>query len=157
MLPRPPPYPRPVDTKKFPWPADAVARCKSYFNIGKLQPEQEEVAKHIGQGEDCILIAGCGWGKSLVYFLPLALWNCSIVIVSPFTALMDEQKAKLQLLGIPSMSIKKNTIIDKALLDQLDSGVYLAVFISPELIVGKPKDQQALMDLWQMDGWRERL
>ena len=117
--------------------------CWASFLIRKFSSKK-------GNAAHGILIAGCVDGSETR--VELLDSHCL-----PFTALMDDQQAKLQHFGIPSISIKKNTVIDKALLSQLGSGVYRAVFISPELIAGKPKDQQALMDLWQMGGWRGRL
>jgi superfamily II DNA helicase RecQ len=39
-----------------------------------------------------MLIAGCGWGKTLVYFLSLELWqDCVILVISPLKTKMQEQ------------------------------------------------------------------
>jgi superfamily II DNA helicase RecQ len=62
--------------------------------------------------QDCILIAGCGWGKTLVYFLPLALWpECVILVLSPLTALAEEQHQKLNALSIPSIAIRGERLL----------------------------------------------
>src|ERR1700761_9119965 len=87
------------------YPENAAELCQDIFGYTP-KPEQQIVVEHIGRGEDCILIAGCGWGKTLTYFLPLALWkHCIIVIISPLIALMEEQHRKLQVVGITSICI----------------------------------------------------
>jgi hypothetical protein len=64
-------------------PHDAIQQCKDAFGFAP-KDLQLRVVEHIGRGEDCILIARCGWGKSLVYFLPLVLWrDCIIIVISP--------------------------------------------------------------------------
>ncbi|KAG9323075.1 hypothetical protein KVV02_004627 [Mortierella alpina] len=45
------------------------------------KPEQRKVAEHIDRGENCILVAGSGWGTTLAYLLPLALWSDRIILI----------------------------------------------------------------------------
>lgn len=75
----------------------------------------------IAQGQDCVLIAGCGWGKTLIYFLPLVLWPTDVmVIVTPLKALGDEQQRKLEELGISSVHLKQgNTVSENSLISGL--------------------------------------
>jgi len=40
-----------------------------------------------------VLIAPCGWGKTLAFFLPMVYWpGSTIAIVSPLIALMNDQQ-----------------------------------------------------------------
>ncbi|KAI9233673.1 MAG: P-loop containing nucleoside triphosphate hydrolase protein, partial [Podila humilis] len=112
--------------------------------------------------EDCILIARCGWGKSLIYFLPLALWkDRTIVVISPLLALMHEQQEKLQVSSFKAICLDSSQAIDVGLLCRLDKGEFRCVFMMLESIlsVGKSSGQgKSHMDsLWGMSGWRERL
>ncbi|KAF9122328.1 hypothetical protein BGW39_009805 [Mortierella sp. 14UC] len=116
--------------------------------------EQLKVAELIGGGQDCIPVAGYGWGKTLTYFLPLLYWiDRSIVIVSPLKGLADEQKLKLQELGILGIVLKKGTIPTKNNISDIANGTYRAVFITPEVIFGSP----SIENLWHDKDWRRRL
>ncbi|KAF9945975.1 hypothetical protein BGZ72_000799 [Mortierella alpina] len=85
------------------YPDNGDELCERVFGFPP-KPEQRTVAEHIGRGEDCMLIAGCGWGKPLAYFLPLVLWEKRvIVIISPLITIMEEQHQKLEALGISSI------------------------------------------------------
>ncbi|KAG0281984.1 Bloom syndrome protein [Linnemannia gamsii] len=90
------------------YPGNARDQCLEVFKH-EPKPEQESIAQRIGRGEDCVLIAGCGWGKTLAYFLLLALWrHRDIVIISPLVSLMKEQNQKLQVAKIKSVAIHAN-------------------------------------------------
>lgn len=46
----------------------------------------------VAEQKDCVLLAPCGWGKTLAYFLPMVIFKHSItVIISPLIALIEEQ------------------------------------------------------------------
>lgn len=46
----------------------------------------------MAEQRDCLLIAPCGWGKTLAFFLPMVLWPHRIIaIISPLIALMNDQ------------------------------------------------------------------
>ncbi|KAI7818765.1 P-loop containing nucleoside triphosphate hydrolase protein [Gamsiella multidivaricata] len=134
-------------------PEDASERCLRTFKVSP-KPLQLEVARKIGQGEDCVLIAGCGWGKTLVYFLPLIFWPDRIIVVlTPLTALGKEQDQKLQAVDISSIFLRRETIIDSNCIKELASGKYRAVFMSPELVF----DSTRLKDIWFNKSWRRLL
>ncbi|KAK3812109.1 MAG: P-loop containing nucleoside triphosphate hydrolase protein [Benniella sp.] len=136
-------------------PQDAISQCQTMFGVTP-KAQQLEVVECIGRGQDVILIAGCGWGKTLVYFLPLVLWQDRIVlIISPLKALMKEQCQKLQDLGISSISLDGDSVNGPfpLVLDRLAAGTYRAVFMTPELIVGSKR----VKDLWDRHGWNQRL
>jgi len=134
-------------------PNDTVAICTQFFGFPPKK-KQIEVVENIALRKDCILVAGCGWGKSLTYFLPLLFWTDRIiVIISPLKALMNEQQGKLQQANINSIAIHGDNIPPSNLEDRLSAGEYRAVFMTPELatnIIRFPR-------LWNMDGWKSKL
>lgn len=135
------------------YPDNGDELCERVFGYTP-KPEQRKVAEHIGRGEDCILIAGCGWGKTLAYFLPLILWEKRIiVIISPLVALMEEQHQKLDALGISSIPIYSGRQLPDNLEEELIGGVYRAVFMSPETAFNDVRFGL----LWSEDGWRSRV
>jgi len=135
-------------------PQDAIEQCKEAFGFAP-KDLQLQVVEHIGRGEDCILIARCGWGKSLVFFLPLVYWSdCIIAVISPLKVLMHEQQKKLEGMGISSISLDGDMELQFDILNQLDSGRYRAVFMTPEFIFS---NNSQIMTLWTMNGWKSRL
>ncbi|KAF9428462.1 hypothetical protein BGZ94_002295 [Podila epigama] len=54
-----------ASSKILKYPVDSDDICARAFGFPP-KPEQREVVEQIGRGEDCILIAGCGWGKTSV-------------------------------------------------------------------------------------------
>lgn len=81
-------------------PTDAHAILQEVFGFKEFRPGQEEVCRAVISGQDSLLVMPTGAGKSLCYQLPgLALGGTTLVI-SPLIALMDDQAAKLQQLGL---------------------------------------------------------
>jgi len=66
---------------------------------------------HIAQKKDCVLIAPCGWGKTLAFFLPMVYWPNSITaIISPLIALMNDQHQVIHNWALPySSSISRGS------------------------------------------------
>jgi len=59
----------------------------------KLKDKQLTITECISKNRDCFLIAGCGWGKSLAFFIPLLLWkDRSMLIITPLKAIMEQHK-----------------------------------------------------------------
>jgi RecQ family ATP-dependent DNA helicase len=135
---------------------DVIKRCEAIFGLTP-KDEQLQVLEYIKDGQDCILAAGCGWGKSLVFFLPLILWKDRIIVViSPLKILMREQEDKLRKAGISCISLDSSTPFahgTHGTVNQLASGIYRAVFMTPELIF----ESDRLTELWKIRGWRDRL
>ncbi|KAG0211848.1 ATP-dependent DNA helicase sgs1 [Mortierella sp. GBA30] len=132
---------------------DAIRKCIEVFGYPP-KDKQLEVVERISQGQDTILIAGCGWGKTLVYFLPLVLWSDRvIVVISPLRALIQEQKQKLDNIGIHCIALISGQLIEHDVTDRLENGAYRAVFMTPEIIF----ESRRLKQLWFNKQWKDRL
>lgn len=143
-----------IDHRVLTIPDDAVQQCIGVFGFAP-KDLQLQVVEHIVRGEDCVLIARCGWGRSLVYFLSLVLWrNCIILMISPLKVLMHEQRQKLQDMCVSSIGLDRDMDFEYNLLDQLDAGKYRAIFTTPEFIFCK--DSRAA-GLWTRVEWIRRL
>ncbi|KAF9898477.1 hypothetical protein BX616_003967 [Lobosporangium transversale] len=129
---------------------DVSQRC---FNTFKFYPKREEleVVNKIGKREDYILIADAGWGKTLIYSLPLLLWpNDILVVIRPLVVLGDEQAAKFEAVGIPCICLKSGIQFKTK---KHNGGCYRAVFMLPKMIF----KSLSLAKLWDMPEWKSRL
>lgn len=132
-------------------PADTLQCYKEELGVSQPKDDQLEVVARMGECQDTILIAGCGWGKSLVFHLPLVLWRDKVVvIITPLTALGDEQSHRLNTKKIRSVNLKES---EELTTHQLINGGYRAVFMSPEILFKSSR----YMDLWDHDSWKRKL
>ncbi len=70
------------------------------FGHREFRPNQREVCEAVTAGEDCLVVMPTGGGKSLCYQLPGLLRARGTLVISPLIALMDDQSAKLNALGL---------------------------------------------------------
>jgi len=103
------------------------------LQIKKLRPNQLKPINHVLDGKDTLLIAATSFGKSLVAQLPAIINHKKLtIIIQPLTALMHEQTAKLQELGISAayldstQSKQEQEEVRKQLKDQELTILYLA-------------------------------
>ncbi|KAK5799063.1 P-loop containing nucleoside triphosphate hydrolase protein [Linnemannia elongata] len=139
---------------------DAIERSLLYFEYAPKE-EQLQVVEHVAEQKDCVLLAPCGWGKTLAYFLPMVIFKHSItVIISPLIALIEEQMQKLDEYRIPNIfftSERNNRFLDDDAISQMLDGHYRAVFMTPELYFGSGSMSKKAQKLWSMDKWKARL
>ncbi|ORY96100.1 P-loop containing nucleoside triphosphate hydrolase protein [Lobosporangium transversale] len=129
--------------------------CERKFGLTPKE-DQIKVIQCIDQGTDCVLIAPCGWGKTLVYFLPPVLWlEQTILIISPLKATMWEQSAKLNKLEIRNVALSAGDQItsNEQLVKDLSEGIYRAVFVTPELLF----ESDHLKGIWRNKRWQQQL
>ena len=79
---------------------DLTELLRDTFGHAGFRPHQEAVCKAARDGEDVLLVMPTGAGKSLCYQLPGLARGGTTLVVSPLIALMEDQVAKLQSLGL---------------------------------------------------------
>ena len=72
------------------------------FGLAAFRPGQREAIQVLLGSGRLLLVAPTGGGKSLTYQLPAALLPGTTVVVSPLIALMHDQVAALERLGVPA-------------------------------------------------------
>lgn len=79
---------------------DLKGALKRYFGFDKFRGKQEDVMRHLLQGNDTFVIMPTGAGKSLCYQLPAIVMEGTALVISPLIALMKNQVDQLRAFGI---------------------------------------------------------
>ncbi|MDO4681038.1 MAG: RecQ family ATP-dependent DNA helicase [Aerococcus sp.] len=106
-----------------------------YGPNAQFKPGQQEALSALKAGHHAIALLPTGGGKSLIYQLFQYQSTGLTVIVSPLVALMQDQVAQLQRLGIKRAVALNSTLNhseQQQVLQQL--GQYQFLFLSPEMI-----------------------
>ena len=104
------------------------------FGHSGFRPHQEAVCKAARDGEDVLLVMPTGAGKSLCYQIPGLARGGTTLVVSPLIALMEDQVAKLKMLGLRAERIhsgRSRADSRAACLEYLSGGLDF-LFIAPE-------------------------
>ena len=107
---------------------------KKYFGYESFRPGQEEIIRHVVDGNDCLVLMPTGGGKSLCYQLP-ALKNSGVtLVVSPLISLMKDQVDSLEANGIPARYINSSLTTGeiREIQDQVQAGKIKLLYIAPE-------------------------
>ncbi len=78
----------------------ALERLRQTFGHPAFRGSQAEIVRHVTEGGDALVLMPTGGGKSLCYQLPALLRDGLTIVVSPLIALMQDQVAALQQIGV---------------------------------------------------------
>src|ERR1700675_4474669 len=81
----------------FPRPIEVL---RDTFGYASFRDAQEEVVGHVVGGGDALVLMPTGAGKSLCYQIPSLVRHGTGVVVSPLIALMQDQVAALEQVGV---------------------------------------------------------
>lgn len=117
------------------------------FGLSTLRPGQYKAIETLLDGRDLLCILPTGGGKSLCYQLPAMLHSGMVLVISPLIALMRDQVAHMQALGVPAVSLdsQQDALQRQQYLREIAAGAYRLVYVSPERLL-TPAFQQALSD-----------
>lgn len=104
------------------------------FGFSSFRANQEEVCRAAVAGRDLLLVMPTGSGKSLCYQLPALARGGTALVISPLIALMEDQAAKLNALGLKVARIHSGldrAASRQACVDYL-AGSLQFLFIAPE-------------------------
>ncbi|HEX4544182.1 MAG TPA: DEAD/DEAH box helicase, partial [Candidatus Acidoferrum sp.] len=108
-----------------------------YWGYESFRPGQEQIVNSILSGRDACVVMPTGGGKSLCYQLPAVLdAKRTAVVVSPLIALMQDQVAQLEQMGISAGFINSSLSSDERskILRRACQGEYRLLYLSPERI-----------------------
>ena len=118
-------------------PARFFEALHHYWGYESFRPGQENIVKSIAAGRDACIVMPTGGGKSLCYQLPAVLDAArTAVVVSPLIALMQDQVAQLEQMGVPAGFLNSSLSSDQRsiVLRRASEGHYRLLYLSPERI-----------------------
>lgn len=117
--------------------SSAAEILKDVYGYDSFRGQQADIINTLTRGDDALVLMPTGGGKSLCYQIPALLREGTGIIVSPLIALMQDQVAAMQQLGVhaaflnSTLSNNDQRMIEQQLLDgQLDM-----LYIAPERLI----------------------
>jgi len=115
-------------------PRDVRELLRLIFGHTEFRPHQEAVCRAAAQGQDLLLVMPTGAGKSLCFQIPGLSRGGTTLVISPLVALMEDQVAKLQALGLTADRIHAGRASDasRQVFAAYHQGRLDFLFVAPE-------------------------
>ena len=114
-----------------------IDTLRRYWGYDTFRPGQEAVVRSIAAGRDVCVVMPTGGGKSLCYQLPAVLdGGRTAVVISPLIALMQDQVAQLDQMGIPAAFVNSSLAGTERseILKRATAGEFRLLYFSPERV-----------------------
>ncbi len=110
---------------------------EKFWGYGVFRPLQREAVEALLAGRDALVVMPTGGGKSLCYQLPAACGIGLVLVVSPLIALMDDQVAAANEIGLHAGALHSQTGEKerRRIFAQLHDGSLDLLYVSPERLV----------------------
>jgi ATP-dependent DNA helicase RecQ len=110
---------------------------RDVFGFSGFRPGQEEIVRLILDARPTLCVMPTGAGKSLCYQVPALLLDGPSIVVSPLTALMDDQVAGLRANGVDAVAIHSGRSRDDNVADwrRFETGEAKLLYLSPERLM----------------------
>lgn len=107
------------------------------FGFPGFRPGQADIVDYILAGRPTLCVMPTGAGKSICYQVPALLLDGLTIVVSPLTALMDDQVAALRANGVAAAAIHSGRDRDANVEDwrRVQSGELRLLYLSPERLM----------------------
>ena len=126
----------------------ALQKLRDVFGYGEFRGHQADIIDQVANGGDALVLMPTGGGKSLCYQIPGLLRPGLTVVVSPLIALMDDQVATLNALGLRAAAL--NSTLDEQgrrdIAGWLRQGELDFLYLAPERLL-QPRTLQFLQSL----------
>src|SRR5690606_26180746 len=124
---------------------EALAILSRVFGYDAFRGDQAAIIEQVAGGGDAVVLMPTGGGKSLCYQIPALLREGTGIVISPLIALMSDQVAALEAVGIRAAFL--NSTLDpheaQAVEQQLLAGELDLLYMAPERLV-LPRTQDLL-------------
>ncbi len=135
----------PLVSPGFPMPDTPLSLLHRVFGYPAFRGDQAAIVDTVVAGGDALVLMPTGGGKSLCYQVPALLRDGCAVVVSPLIALMQDQVAALQELGVAAAFL--NSSLDGATAAQVErdfvAGKLKLLYVAPERLL-TPRFQSLL-------------
>ena len=123
----------------------ALEILSSVFGYDSFRGDQRAIIEQVAAGGDAVVLMPTGGGKSLCYQIPALLREGTGIVVSPLIALMADQVAALEGVGIRAAYLNSTLELDeaRAVEQQLLAGELDLLYMAPERLV-LPRTQDLL-------------
>jgi ATP-dependent DNA helicase RecQ len=110
---------------------------KDIFGYDSFRGRQGAIIERVASGGDALVLMPTGGGKSLCFQVPALLRNGLAVVVSPLIALMDDQVATLEELGVAAASLNSTLSAEQQrdLAARIKRGEVKMLYLAPERLV----------------------
>lgn len=115
----------------------ALGILKDVFGYDAFRGNQAAIIERVAAGGDALVLMPTGGGKSLCYQVPGLLRDGLAVIVSPLIALMDDQVATLDELGVAAVALNSTLSADeqREIAERIRRGEIKFLYLAPERLV----------------------
>ena len=110
---------------------------KDIFGYDSFRGRQGDIIERVANGGDALVLMPTGGGKSLCFQVPALLRDGLAVVVSPLIALMDDQVATLEELGVAAAALNStlNAEQQRDLANRIKRGEVKMLYLAPERLV----------------------
>ena len=110
---------------------------KDVFGYDKFRGRQAAIIERVATGGDALVLMPTGGGKSLCFQVPALLRQGLAVVVSPLIALMDDQVATLDELGVAAVALNSTLSADdqRLIAERIRRGEIKLLYVAPERLV----------------------
>ncbi|WP_296270494.1 DNA helicase RecQ [Pseudomonas sp. UBA6323] len=115
----------------------ALRILKDVFGYDAFRGNQAAIIERVAAGGDALVLMPTGGGKSLCYQVPALMRDGLAVVVSPLIALMDDQVATLDELGVAAVALNSTQSVDeqREIADRIRRGQIKMLYLAPERLV----------------------
>ena len=112
----------------------ALDVLRSVFGYTAFRPPQGDIIEHMVGGGDALVLMPTGGGKSLCFQIPALVRPGCGVVISPLIALMQDQVAALQQLGVRAAFLNSTLTLDdvRRIEGELQRGELQLLYLAPE-------------------------
>lgn len=110
---------------------------KDVFGYDAFRGNQAAIIERVARGGDALVLMPTGGGKSLCYQVPALLRDGLAVVVSPLIALMEDQVATLDELGVPAVALNSMLEADaqREIAERIRRNEIKLLYLAPERLV----------------------
>ena len=110
---------------------------KDVFGYDSFRGRQGAIIERVASGGDALVLMPTGGGKSLCFQVPALLRSGLAVVVSPLIALMEDQVATLDELGVAAVALNSTLSADEQRLiaERIRRGEIKLLYVAPERLV----------------------